>query len=86
LARTGAGVKEYTVERFERVYNDSDGWCYEIRPDTGGCDGVEIRYSEDGEKWKSLTMMPSDCAVLLAKSILNVAAHIEHRLQQEATP
>lgn len=73
-------MSDYTVEKILRVYNNSDGWYYEIRPDTDGCDGVEIRYSDGDDKINSVAMMPRDCARHLAKAIQEVADDIEARL------
>jgi hypothetical protein len=77
-------ASDYTTETIMRVYHNHDGWFYEVRPDTDGCDGIEIRYSDGDDKSKSIAMMPRGAARELAAAILRVADDIDAYVAKEA--
>jgi len=47
---------KYTEEILHRLYSNEDGYYYEIRPDAGGLDLVEVRLVEsDGKESARMT-------------------------------
>jgi hypothetical protein len=69
--------KGYSLESFYRVYDDSCGAFYEIRPDSDGLDCVEVTYHDGGGgKVERCITVPPDMARLLAEAIVKVAGSL----------
>lgn len=61
----------YTVENRRQVWNDEDGWRYEIGPASDSLGLVQVRYVElDGKVSADLIVVDPDCAELIAKAML----------------
>jgi hypothetical protein len=73
--------KGYSLENFCRVYDDTHGCYYEIRPDTDGLDCVEVTYHDGGPKGDVLRCftVPPEMARLLAEAIAKVAGSLPTR-------
>lgn len=72
-----------STEAFFRVYDDDNGAYYEIRPDADGIECVELRYSHDGSKSESITIMSGAFARAVAAAMVRVADELdaEHKRQ-----
>ena len=71
--------KGYSLEQFYRVYDDSCGAFYEVRPDSDGLDCVEVTYNGGvgDEKTDRCFTVPPEMAALIAEALVKVAQSIK---------
>ena len=64
-------MSRYSIEKFVRVYNDDDGYFWQIGPDPDGVGLICLAYGEGKGDPSELTSMPIDAARLVAHAILD---------------
>jgi len=70
-------MANYSLETFQRIYNDQNGEYIQIGPDADALGLVQIRsYRRNGELEGHMTFTPEQ-ATLLAQALANVTSELE---------